>query len=93
MPLISSAAVHGRTVFLDDNQIPIQLDRQLQYLARVHKLSAVEVDAYLSAAKAGCMDNSDFILSDDDIEYSHVKAPAISPRAPVPVTTSAPPKF
>lgn len=55
MPLISSAAVHGRTVFLDDNQIPIPLDRQLQYLARVHKLSAVEVDAYLSAAKAGCM--------------------------------------
>ena len=26
-------------------------------------------------------------------EYSHVKAPAISPRVPVPVTTSAPPKF
>lgn len=26
-------------------------------------------------------------------EYSHVKAPAISPRAPVPVTTSAPPEF
>ena len=29
----------------------------------------------------------------DACEYSHVKAPAISPRAPVPVTTSAPPKF
>ena len=26
-------------------------------------------------------------------EYSHVKAPAISARAPVPVTTSAPLKF
>ena len=73
MPLISSAAVHGRTVFLDDNQIPIPLDRQLQYLARVHKLSAVEVDAYLSAAKAGCMDNSDFILSDDDINPGWIR--------------------
>ena len=31
--------------------------------------------------------------SELDVEYSHVKAPAISMRAPVPVTTSAPLRF
>ncbi len=67
LPLVASAAVRGSTLFLDEDGNPYPPDKQLDYLASVHRHTEEELNDLISTLTSSYLAEDNFILSDDDI--------------------------
>lgn len=67
LPLVSSAARRGCTLFLDEEGNPYPADVQLEYLSSVHRHTLKEVQNFLALNKTSYFPTGSFRLSEEDM--------------------------